>query len=463
MRLTIEDIVKATGGQLVYNGEVLMADAEDFTKQVEGVVLDSRLVKEGYVFIATVGERVDGHTFINQVFEKGAMLVVCQQVPEDAKGLCVKVEDSFKALTQIAACYRSHLDIKIVGITGSVGKTSTKEFVATTLAEKYSVLKTEGNFNNEIGVPLTLLKIRDEHEIAVVEMGINHFGEMTRLTTLVKPDVAVITNIGTCHLEFLGDRDGVLKAKTEILTGLKEGGNLVINGDDDKLATVMSNGNFKLVSVGIDEDTDYKAISIVNNGLLGSRATIVGGGMECEVNVPLPGAHMVYNALTAAAVGRIFGMDAKEIADGIGHVKATGGRSNVIKTDNYVLIDDCYNANPVSMRAALELLASANTRKVAILGDMFELGEDELRLHSETGEYAMKVGTDVLVCIGKLSKAMADSASILASMRQQVFYFETRDEAISEFGNILMKNDSILIKASHGMQFTEIVKMLGES
>lgn len=455
MRLTIGDIITATKGQLV-GGESV-----DRMARVKGVVLDSRQVEEGFVFIATVGERVDGHTFINQVFEKGAALVVCQQVPADAKGPCVKVEDSFKALTQIAACYRDQLDIKIVGITGSVGKTSTKEFVATTLSEKYSVLKTEGNFNNEIGVPLTLLRIRDEHQVAVVEMGINHFGEMTRLTNLVKPDVAVITNIGTCHLEFLKDRDGVLRAKSEILAGLRKGGALVINGDDDKLATIKDSSDYQVVRVGLDEDCiDYIARDRQSRGLLGSSVVIVASDMQVRVDIPLPGIHMIYNGLTAAAVGRLFDLSEDEIARGIAKVQATGGRSNVIKTDRFVLIDDCYNANPSSMKAALELLATANTRKVAILGDMFELGKEELELHASVGEYAIKTGVNVLVCIGQLSKAMADAACLLTSSIQQVYYFETKEEAIDSFDDILQNGDSILIKASHGMNFASIVDLL---
>ena len=215
--MTFENIAAACGGELILNG----ADA---TTEVAGGVIDSRLVKENYMFFATKGERVDGHDYIAKAFDLGAILAVCERIPEDVKGSFILVEDTFVALKQIAKFYRENLDIKVVGITGSVGKTSTKEFVASVLAKKYNVLKTEGNFNNEVGLPLTVLKIRDEHEVAVLEMGISDFGEMTRLSEIAQPDICVITNIGQCHLEQLGDRDGVLKAKTEVFANLKEGG-----------------------------------------------------------------------------------------------------------------------------------------------------------------------------------------------------------------------------------------------
>ena len=229
--LTLSNLEKACGGTQYYAKKKTQEEAAC-------VVIDSRRIEAGGVFIATKGERVDGHSFIPQVFEKGAMAVVCEQLPEQPYGPCILVKDSFRALTAIASFYRQQLDCTIVGITGSVGKTSTKELIASVLRSGYETCSTEGNFNNEIGVPLTILRIREQHKYAVVEMGINHFGEMTRLSAIVKPDIAVLTNIGDCHLEALGDRPGVLRAKTEIFASMNAQGTVVINGMDDQLCTI---------------------------------------------------------------------------------------------------------------------------------------------------------------------------------------------------------------------------------
>ena len=248
--LTIENICRACGGELIGNA------ADD--REASCVVIDSRKMEPGGVFIATKGGNVDGHSFIPQVFENGALAVVCEEAPADAAGPCIVVRDSFKALTAIAAFYRKQLSCRFIGITGSVGKTSTKEMTAAVLGQKYKVLSTEGNYNNEIGVPLTILRIRDDDECAVVEMGINHFGEMSRLTALVKPDIALITTIGECHLEALHDRDGVLKAKTEIFEGMSDDGIAVLNGEDDKLRTVSRKGT---VFYSLDDGLDTSFIS----------------------------------------------------------------------------------------------------------------------------------------------------------------------------------------------------------
>lgn len=451
--ITIDNIVKICDGKLYY------ANPELRYKEAEGVVLDSRLVEEGYIFIATKGERVNGHSFIPQVFEKGAMAVIGEEVPDKDYGPVIIVKDSFKALAKIAAFYRNQLNCKMVGITGSVGKTSTKEFIAATLAEKYNVLKTQANFNNEIGVPLTILRIRDEHQVAVVEMGINHFGEMSRLTNIVKPDVVVMTNIGECHLEFLNDRDGVLKAKSEIFEGLAEDGFVVVNGDDDKLITINKINGRRPIRFGYDKSHDWYAIDMEDKGLRGRDVLIVNGETSFNVHVPLPGKHMVNNALAAFAVGNLFDMNYEEIARGIENVKAVSGRSNIITLENRVIIDDCYNANPVSTKAAIDLLCLADKRKVAILGDMFELGREENELHSQVGEYAAKKKLDVIICIGELSKHMYNGACG-NNISSKIYRFDTRDEALEKIHNIIKDGDSILVKASHGMAFDKIVEEL---
>ena len=454
--MTLTQIANACGGTL-YLGDHLSE------KEITGAVIDSRLIKEGYLFIAAAGERVDGHDFIPSAFEKGALAVVCEQPPKAPAGSYILVDNSFTALKEIAKWYRMQLDIKVVGITGSVGKTSTKEFISSVLEQKYQVLKTVGNFNNEIGLPLTILGIKEEHQIAVLEMGISDFGEMHRLSEIAKPDICVITNIGQCHLENLGSRDGILRAKTEIFDFMSENGSVCINGDDDKLITIKEVKGRRPLRFGLGLENDIYATDIATHGLFGSTCKIHVNQDEFEAQVPQPGEHMVLNALAATAVGTLLGLSPAEIAAGISSVKALGGRSNVLRNETYTIIDDCYNANPVSMRAAIDLLHKADTRKVAILGDMFELGNTEKELHKGVGTYAADHNVDVLLCAGSLSLNMYEGALSVkqeACSSLELYYFETREKLIEALPQILQKDDTILVKASHGMGFEHVVKAL---
>ena len=414
--LTIENICAACGGELIGN--------DIPTAEASCVVIDSRKMEPGGVFIATKGERVDGHSFIPQVFEKGALAVVCEKAPADAAGPCVVVKDSFKALTDIAAFYRKQLSCRFIGITGSVGKTSTKEMTAAVLGQKYKVLYTEGNYNNEIGVPITILRIREDDECAVVEMGINHFGEMSRLTALVRPDIALITTIGECHLEALHDRDGVLKAKTEIFEGMSDEGIAVLNGEDDKLRTVNRKGT---VFYSLDDGFDASFIA---------------------------GRHMQLNAHGAAAVGRLLGVDEDKITKGLKSFETMSGRGSIVKCPDYNVIDDCYNANPTSVKASIDMLCETFTSgRVAILGDMFELGENEAALHAAVGAYAKEKGVDELIAAGALSKNMADAFG-------NARYYESTDALIAALPGMDLKGKNILVKASHGMHFEKVVEAL---
>jgi len=453
--MTFENIAKACDGELFLNG------AEAGT-EIKGAVIDSRLVKENYLFFATKGERVDGHDYIAKAFELGATVAVCEHIPEGVEGSFIVVKDTFAALKQIAKFYREGLDIMVVGITGSVGKTSTKEFIASVLAQKYKVLKTEGNFNNEVGLPLTVLKLREEHEVAVLEMGISDFGEMTRLSEIAQPDVCVITNIGQCHLEQLGDRDGVLKAKTEVFANLKENGTACLFAEDDKLAGIAEVNGKKPVFYGTGENSEVYASDVVNKGLFGSECVIHAGNMKIKAEIPLPGKHMVCNALAATAVAKTLGLSAEQIEKGIRSVEAVSGRSHLIQTSEYTIIDDCYNANPVSMKAAVDLLGEANTRKVAILGDMFELGENEKALHRSVGEYAAKQNVDALICVGALSEEMYRGAVECEDKKDamELYHFATLEDCKNEVAGLLKQGDAVLIKASHGMHFTELVELL---
>lgn len=457
--MTLVNIAKACGGRLY--------PEHSSQKEAAGVVMDSRLVQKDYIFLASVGERVDGHDFIDEVYGKGALAVICEKAPLHPKGPYILVDSSLQALKDIAAWYRAQLNIKVVGITGSVGKTSTKEFISSVLARKYKVLKTEGNYNNEIGLPLTIFKITSEHEVAVLEMGISDFGEMHRLSKIAQPDICVLTNIGQCHLENLGSRQGILKAKSEIFDFMKEDGWVCINGDDDMLATLKEVKGKKPLRFGLRPENDLSATDIVSKGLFGSSCTIQMGEHAFSAEVPLPGSHMILNALAATAVGALLEVAPEQIAEGIKAVKPVGGRSNIIRHERYTIIDDCYNANPVSMKAALDLLSMSDTRKVALLGDMGELGTNEAELHRDVGEYAVCSGTDLLVCIGKLSRNMFEGAKAILKKdssfqleHPEVLYFENRDTLIDALPNLLQDGDTILVKASHFMGFEQVVSAI---
>ena len=450
--MSIKEIVAACGG--TYYGDSSLLD-----KNVSGVAIDSRKIEKDWLFIPIKGARVDGHCFIPQVMETGALCTLSEQDLGNVSYPYILVASCEVALKAIAEHYRTALGIKVVGITGSVGKTSTKEMIASVLSQKYNVLKTAGNFNNEIGVPLTIFNIRDEHEVAILEMGINHFGEMHRLAKMARPDVCVITNIGLCHLEHLIDRDGVLRAKSEIFDFIKDDAAIVLNGDDDKLATVKEVGNKKASFFGLDPSLDAYADNIQSKSLRGTSCSLHVGSLDMDVLIPIPGDHMVYNALAGALVGTKLGLTADEIKAGIEALTPVSGRNNLIATDNLLIIDDCYNANPISTKASLDVLSTADNRKVAILGDMFELGENEKDLHYGVGAYAAEKELDILVAIGELSKNTMNGA-LEKNSDMKIYHFHTKADFFAEMDNILQKDDAVLVKASHGMEFPEIVEKL---
>ncbi|MBO4889771.1 MAG: UDP-N-acetylmuramoyl-tripeptide--D-alanyl-D-alanine ligase [Lachnospiraceae bacterium] len=458
--MNIWAIAEAIGGKLENAAKC------DMTKEATSVVIDSRLIEEGGIFVATKGERVDGHSFIHQVFEKGALAVICEHIPPKVKGPCIVVEDSLAAIRKLAQYYMDQLSVKVVGIVGSVGKTSTKELVASVLSSHYEVLRTEGNLNNEIGVPLTVFKIRDAHEVAVIEMGISDFGEMDRLGRITRPDIVVFTNIGPCHLEYLGDLEGVLRAKTEIIPHMNPSGTLVLNGQDEMLATISinSSGSRKIIRYGKESKRDdVYASSIENLGLEGSKFVAnFPDGSHYDMTVPLPGYHMVDNAIAAAAVGFLMGLNLEEIRRGMMSVEPLTGRGHIIHTDKYTIVDDCYNANPKSMCAAIDTLGYALGRKVAILGDMFELGEETEKLHASVGEYAAGHGVESLIFVGSAAKYMYERARLHEGV--EIRYYPNRELLISalsdETKEIIRPGDTILVKASHGMGFSEVVDYL---
>lgn len=448
--ITLHEVAKACCGTLHGDPEL----------KITSIVTDSRKAGEGSLFAAIKGARVDGHRFIPAVAEQGAVCVLCEEKP-DIDINYIRVESTLVALKGIAEYYRSLFTIPFIGITGSVGKTSTKEFISAVLAQKYNVHKTGGNFNNELGVPITLFGLEEEHEVAVIEMGISGFGEMTRLSKMVKPDISVITNIGYCHLENLGDRDGVLRAKTEMFEYLKKDGVIILCHDDDKLRTVTDYHGIRPIFYGTGND-EYRAENITEKGLDGIGCTLIHHArmddsvedVRIDVTIPTMGRHNVLNALCAMAVGTQLGLSADEIKRGLESFENVGSRNHIIKTDTLTIIDDCYNANPTSTKAGLDTLSKLGGRRIAILGDMKELGKDELTLHREVGAYAKEVGIDMLVAVGPLSEATAEGYG------EGAYYAATVERCIDRIKRYLRPGDTILVKASHSMQFERIVEAL---
>jgi UDP-N-acetylmuramoyl-tripeptide--D-alanyl-D-alanine ligase len=459
--MTIRAMTQACHG--IYHGDEGAVDIE-----ISAITTDSRKIQKNGVFIAICGEKSDGHDYIGKCFDDGALCCISErELPGESRPY-IQVESSLTALKQLAAYYRQQLDIKVVGITGSVGKTSTKETIASVLAQKYKVKKTQGNFNNEIGLPLTVFTLEESDEIAVLEMGISDFGEMTRLTAIACPDVCVITNIGWCHLENLKTRDGILKAKTEIFNHMNPDGIVIVNGDDDKLSTISQVHGKRPLVFGISNKDGVYADNIKSLGLDGTSFTIHGiktsdNYSTFDLTVPVPGHHMVYNAMAAALVGSVLGLSSIEIERGVKNLKTIAGRNNIIKENGFTIIDDCYNANPVSMKASLDVLDTAIGRKVAILGSMFELGENEKQMHYDVGMYLGTKDIDVLITAGELAAQIAEGTRAYIDTNYnahgcEVHDFETRDDMLKCIGHILKTGDNILIKASHGMEFTKVVE-----
>lgn len=452
--MTPERIAQVCGG--IYTGPEISGGQE-----ITCLVTDNRQVEVGGLFVAIKGEKVDANRFVPAAYEAGALCCMSEEVPLDMSKPYIQVKSCLQALKDMAAYYREQYPVNVIGITGSVGKTTTKEMLASVLSQHYCTLKTLGNFNNEIGLPLTLFRLREEHEVAIVEMGISDFGEMARLTAIAKPNHCVITNIGQCHLENLGDRDGVLKAKTEIFQGLQPLGRAYLNGDDDKLRTIEQVNGQKPVFFGLDERNTVYPKKLLSRGLSGTQMDVVTPEGSFSVQVPLPGKHMVINALAAVAVGLDNGLTPEEIVRGIEAFRPVDGHSSIFATECFTVMDDCYNANPVSMKAAIDVLSEVPERKVAIIGDMFELGENELSMHYDIGCYAAKKRIDVVIAVGELAKQYR--AGVLSVRpEQELYHYTTLEEALEHLIEHLQEGDAVLVKASHGMHFEKIVAKLRE-
>lgn len=457
--LTLENITKAVSG--IYFGPENLQN-----KEIADVTTDSRKITKDCLFIPIKGEHFDGNDFVFQAYETGALVCFSEKEFDTEKPLIV-VKDVLQAIKDLGEFYRMQFSIPVIGITGSVGKTSTKEMIASVLSTRYNVLKTKGNFNNELGLPLTVFRLQKEHQVAVLEMGMSDFGEMERLSKIARPNHCVITNIGTCHLENCGDRDGVLRAKSEIFTYWQGDGQVFLNGDDDKLQTLKSVGGKQPVFCGVKEKQegaglhnsegcqDCYAYDLESQGLKGYNCRLRLKNMDIAVHVPQPGIHMVANAVTAAAIGEAFGLTENEIKEGIAAFRPVGDRGKMIETEKFLIISDCYNANPVSMKAGINVMKDAANRKVCILGDMFELGAQEKELHYEVGAFCKEAGMDLLICIGELSRQMAEGAAGM-----EVAYFATVEKAKAGLAGLLKSGDTILVKASHGMHLEVLTEYL---
>ena len=424
---------------------------------IHAVVTDSRKVEPGCVFVCFPGERVDGHTFAAGAYRNGAAYIIANHpvdgVPEDRT---VIVPDSARAMIRMASNYRMLFSPKMIGVTGSVGKTTTKEFCYAVLSAFGKTLKTEGNQNNDIGVPNTLFRLDNDTRYAVVEMGMDHLGEIERLARCARPSAGIITMIGVSHLENLGTRENILKAKMEICAGLPDGAPLALNADNDLLPTASVPARLRPVWFGIESETADVRAADVHTGTEGTTFTLVDKAYgSFAVSIPTAGLHTVYDALAAYAAATRLGLDPARCAAALSRYQATGMRQHIVEKGGITFIEDCYNASPDSMKAALSVLkALPNARKIALLGDMLELGDASESGHRATGEWAADAGVSLLIAYGPNSAVMAEAAK---KRGIATVHCQTAAEVLQYLQQSVRPGDAVLVKASHAMKLDEIL------
>ena len=458
--ILVEDIIRTSNGTLICG---------NINTVCENYCRDSRIVKPGDVYIGIKGENFNGSDFYKEALENGAIGCILQDI-KIADEEIDKYKDSFivivnnvvEALQKLATYKRSLYNIPVIGVTGSVGKTSTKDIIASVMSRKYKTLKTDGNHNNEIGLPLTILNLRD-HEAAVIEMGMSALGEISLLTNIAKPTTAVITIIGSSHIGELGSRENILKAKLEILEGLDSKGSLIINNDNDLLHkwNEENTDNHKHITYGIENKSNIMAQNIKVEKE-SSSFDIIYEGKTYTVTVPVGGQHFIYNSLCAICVGIEYGIEIEEIIKGISEFKLTKRRMEVIKnSDNIIIINDSYNASYESMKAALEYVSKVDaSKKIAVLGDVLELGEFSKQMHENIGEEVVKNNIDILITVGEEAKNISNKALELGMNKESIYYLERNDKAVNLIKNIAKQGDIVLVKASNGMHFDEIVEKI---
>ena len=447
---TVREICAAVGGTLLQGeGSAL----------ITGVTTDSRAVSAGQLFIPRTGERFDGHAYIGSALSSGAAGCLTARTPETLLPgkLYVRVADTRLALKALAAWYRSRFTLPVVQITGSAGKTTTKEMVAAVLSRRYDTLKTQANFNNDIGTPLTLLGLAPQHQAAVIETGMNHFGEIRYLGEMVRPDIAVITNVGDAHIENLGNtRQGILRAKCEIFEHLSPDGIAVLNGDDPLLNTVALPQT--ILRCGRGENCNVRVTDVDDRGIEGIACTVTTDKASYRLATASPGSFMIYPMAMAAAIGEVLGLTGEEIAAGVAAYVPTGSRMHLIRLpEGRLLIDDCYNANPQAMEEALKLLAvTPARRRAAVLGDMGELGELTVSAHRAIGVLTGELHLDSVIAIGEKARDIASAAP-------NARWYASVDDAMPVIRAAFTEGTAVLVKASHAMHFENIVKELEQS
>ncbi|WP_300258615.1 UDP-N-acetylmuramoyl-tripeptide--D-alanyl-D-alanine ligase [Clostridium sp.] len=451
LELNLQEIVKATNGALLKEADV---------KEIKAVSTDTRKIEEGTMFIALKGENFNGNNYVLDAFNKGAKIAIVDEVKCDLNELkdnvaLIKVENTGRALMDLAKFYREKLGLKVVGITGSAGKTSTKDLVAAVLSDKYKVFKTKGNFNNEIGLPLMILELDSTYDVAILEMGMRGLGQIRELAEIASPDLGIITNIGISHIEILKTRENILKAKMEIATFFDKNNTLVVCGNDDFLEA-LPNAEYKIVKTGVGENFEIGAKN-VSLEELSSKFTVYDGEIEEEFSLDMPGEHNISNLMLGVAISKELGVSFEEMKKGLNNIEATSMRLELIKKDGFSILNDCYNSSPVAVKSAIDVMKNIEgKRRIAVLGTMRELGHKSEEAHEEIGKYAKENGIEKVLCFGDFSE------NIKEGYGEGCTVYENKEELINDLLNIICDGDIILVKASRSLKFEEITKALLE-
>lgn len=449
----VKDIIRLCGGKLLSGSDTL--ELKNFSR-------DTREIKEGDVYVAIVGDKFDGNNFYEEAIKNGASCLILSKEPKhvDNSVTIVIVDDTLKCLQELARYKRSLYDIPIIAITGSSGKTSTKDIVYSVVSKKYKTCKTQGNYNNRLGVPLTILSLKDDTEALVIEIGMSHFGEISLLSNIAKPTISIITNIGTSHIDNLGSMEGIRKAKLEILDGMI-GRDVIVNGDDKMLLEVLGElkDNYTVKTISIDNVGDYKGINL-DSDVFSSKFDIEGKLNNIAVNVG--GKVYVYNAIVAYTIGKMLDISDEDIKEGIKEFKLSAHRlEKKIMGNGAIVIDDTYNATPEAVSASISLLSRVKERRrILVFGNMFGLGEHTEELHINLGEDIIRNNVDILVTIGEYAKLVGDKAISLGMNKDNVFNFKEENDSYQFLDKLIGSNDIVLIKGSHAMNMVNIVNHL---